>query len=383
MSRVKPLEMARMTVLDRYLFKQVLIAFLIVLGALTMIVWLTTSLRQLEVVTAQGQTFGIFLILAVLAIPLLVAQLTPFSFFIGTVFVLNKLNTDSEMTVMSASGLSQPRFVRPFLMLTVVVMIAMWVLTLFIVPAAMRDLRVYITNVRADLLGTIIQPGKFTTIDKGVTFHVRNRAPNGALLGVFVSDQRDVETEMTYLSSKGLILRTQEGTFLILENGQIIRRPKGKEFGSIIAFDRYAFNLSSLMGTVTAQFQANELTTGELLRGETGNPAQPNATGRARTELHDRIAIPLYTAAFMLIAFAALGQVRTARSTDRGRTISLAIASVVLLRIAGFGVSGLTQTYAVATPLIYLVPLAGIIIALKLGPFAKILKPARTRLGAA
>ncbi|MES2905605.1 MAG: LPS export ABC transporter permease LptF [Pseudomonadota bacterium] len=361
-----------MNVLDRYLFKQLSISFLIVLGVLTGIVWLTTSLRQLEVMTTQGQTLGIFLVLTTLAIPLLLMNLAPFSLFIGSVFTLNKMSNDSELVVMSASGVSQPQILRPFVMLTCLAMLGMWLLTLVIVPASMRELRISITNVRADLLGSIIQPGKFTTIDKGVTFHVRNRATNGALLGVFVSDQRDDEMEMTYLSDKGLIIRTKEGTFLILENGQIIRRPKGKEFGSIIAFDRYAFNLSSLMGVVAdAQFKPAERSTAELFNMSNDEGETRAAMNAAHAELHDRLAIPLYAMAFMLIAFAALGKVRTIRQAERGRTIGFAIASVVILRMIGFAMSALTQSYPAAAILIYLVPLAGIAVALVLGPFGK------------
>jgi lipopolysaccharide export system permease protein len=239
------------------------------------------------------------------------------------------------------------------------------------VPSALHALRYYTTNVRADLIGTIIQPGKFTSIDKGLTFHVRDRASNGALLGVFVNDRRDPETEMTYLSSKGLIIRTQDGTFLILENGQIIRRNQGKDFGSIIAFDRYAFNLTSFMGEIAfTEFPPPERTTSELLEPEKISNATPQFLSRAHSELHDRFATPLYTLALALIAFAALGRAKTTRQ-NHTRAIYGAIICAVLLRVLGFGVSGLTQRTLLAAPLIYFIPIAGIAAAIVFGPFWK------------
>ncbi len=358
-----------MSVTDRYIFRQALLAFAVVLGVLTLVVWLTTALRQLETITAQGQTVGIFLMLTSLALPMLIMQIAPFALFIGTVFTLNKMSADSELVVISASGVSEQRVMRPFLMLALCVALAGWLFSLVLVPSALRELRSYVTGVRADLISTIIQPGKFTAITKDLTFHVRERANNGALLGVFVNDRRDGEMELTYLSTKGLIVRTVDGTYLVLENGQIIRRPKGKETGSIIAFDRYAFNLSAFMSdTPNTDYTPSERTMGELFSPQAIPNVTPEFLNQARSELHNRLTLPFYSLAFVMVAFAALGRARTTRH-NRSQTIMIAIVAIVLLRVAGFGVSGLTQRSAAATPLIYLVPLIGIGLGALLGPY--------------
>ncbi len=358
-----------MPIIDRYIFRQSLVSFLIVLGALTMIVWMATALRQLDVITAQQQTIKIFFVITMLALPMLVLHIAPFALFIGNLFVLNKLGGDSELIVLSSSGHSEKQLLRPFLVLALMVALAGWSLSLSVVPASLRELRHYTTNVKADLLGTIIQPGKFTSIDNGLTFHVRDRTTNGVLLGVFVNDRRDPETEITYLSSRGLIIRTAEGTFLILEKGQIIRRNKGKDFGSITTFDRNAFNLSAFMGEVAfTEFTPSERFTSELFHPENIPNSTPRFLSRARAELHDRFASPLYSIAFIMIAFAALGRAQTTRH-NRTRAVYVAIVAAVLLRVLGFGMSGLTQHSALAAPLIYFVPLAGIAGAIIFGPF--------------
>jgi lipopolysaccharide export system permease protein len=362
-------ERFRVPVIDRYIFKQLLLSFLIVLGVLTMIVWMATALRQLDLITAQGQTLMIFLTITALALPMLIMHITPFALFTASIFTLNKLSSDSELVVLSSAGHSEKQLLRPFLLIAMLVGLSAWLLTLALVPSTLRELRYYTTNVKADLIGTIIQPGKFTSIDKDLTFHVRDRATNGALLGVFVNDRRDPEIEMTYMSSKGLIIRTAEGTFLILENGQIIRRNKDKDFGSIIAFDRYAFNLSAFMGEVAfTEFTPSERTTAELFKPEEISNATPSFLNRARVELHNRFAIPLYSIAFVLIAFAALGRTQTTRS-NRTSAIYIAIMCAIILRVFGFVMTGLTQHAVLPVPLIYLVPIAGIAAALAFCPF--------------
>src|SRR5205085_555370 len=96
----------RMSIFERYVFRTSLGAFLTGLGLLTGIVWLALALRQIDLMATKGQTFWIFLTVTGLIIPSLVMVIAPIALFIAVLFTLNKLNGDSELVVMSASGLS-------------------------------------------------------------------------------------------------------------------------------------------------------------------------------------------------------------------------------------------------------------------------------------
>jgi lipopolysaccharide export system permease protein len=351
-----------MTLIDRYILRQLLGAFVMVLGVLTGIVWLTSSLRQLDLLVTQGQTLVIFLGITLLALPLLIALIAPFALFIAFIFVLNKLNTDSELIVMSASGLSQARLARPLIGLALLVTAVSYAATLVIVPATLRTLREAVTAARADLITQVVQPGRFTTVEAGLTLHVRDRS-GGALLGVFVDDTRAEDASLTYLGQRGVVTRTVTGTFLVLENGQIIRRPKrGNQATSVISFESYAFNLSAFTAaTGVTAFPAQERWTGELIELATTPQSDVRFAGRVRSELHDRFATPLYVLGFALIAFAFLGRARTTRQS-RTEAVAFAIGTIVLVRILGFAASGFAQRDAWAIALIYLIPILTIIV---------------------
>ena len=47
------------------------------------------------------------------------------------------------------------------------------------------------TEVRADLVTNIVQPGRFIAIEQGLVLHIRERRPNGLLLGILIDDRRD------------------------------------------------------------------------------------------------------------------------------------------------------------------------------------------------
>jgi lipopolysaccharide export system permease protein len=336
-----------MHLVDRYILRQLSVGFLTCLVVLTALIWLTQALRDFDLMTAQGQTILIFLIITSLAIPSLVTIIAPVASFIAMVWTLNRLNGDSELVVMNSAGLSTRRLMRPFLLLAVAVAALVGVITIYAQPASMRELRFWLTQVRADLITKIVREGQFTTVAGGLTFHIRERLPSGALLGIFVQDARAKDQTLTYIAERGQIVESPEGTFLILEKGSVQRQLGGESDASIVVFDRYAFDLSQLVDEAdVTTFKPRERYTGELLDPDPNDPAFKTAPGRFRAELVDRLVAPLYPVAFMFVALAALGQARTTRQ-GRGLAIAVAIVTIVAVRVGGFA----AQTLAARTPL--------------------------------
>jgi lipopolysaccharide export system permease protein len=336
-----------MRLIDRYVLRQVGFAFLACLLILTALIWLTQALRDFDLLTAQGQTILIFFIITSLAIPSLVVIIAPVAMFIAIVWTLNRLNGDSELVVMSAAGLSPPRLMRPFALLAIVVAVLVAVITIYGQPASMRELRFWLTQVRADLISKIVREGQFTTVAGGITFHVRERLPNGALLGIFVQDARAKDQTLTYIAERGQIAESDVGTFLVLEKGSVQRQLADETTdASIVVFERYAIDLSQLVDEQdVTTFKPRERYTGELLDPDPKDPVFAAAPGRFRAELVERLVAPLYPVAFMLVALAALGQARTTRQS-RGTAIAVSIAAIVAIRVGGFA----AQTMAARTP---------------------------------
>jgi lipopolysaccharide export system permease protein len=346
--------------LERYIFRQAAVAFVAGLFVLTLVVWITQVLRQLDLVTNSGQTIALFFLMTSLGVPVLIALIAPIALFIAIVQTLNKLNGDSELIVMAAAGLSPIRLARPLLILTGLVMLLVGALSLHFTPSSIRYFRQLLTQVQANILTAIVRPGQFTQADRGLTFHIRDRAPGGVLLGIVVSDSRDPQVHMTYVAERGVISEVAQGTFFVLEQGNLQRREMKDGSTSIVVFDRYAFDLSQLTQSAETIYRPSERYTSELIRPNPADPMLERWQGRFRQELHDRLAAPLYPLALMCIAFAMLGQARTTRQS-RGAAIAGAIGAMALVRGAGFAVSGLVAARPAAVPLVYLLPLSAII----------------------
>lgn len=327
---------ATMGALGRYIFRTTLGAFLLVLVSLTTVIWITQALRDIDVVTSQGQTILVFLGMTTLIIPQLVMIIAPVALMIAASHVLNKLATDSEIIVMNAAGMPPWRLFRGFLAVTILVSVLVAMLSAYLAPKAVRELRRMAAEIRADLVANIVQPGRFTSLERGLTFHIRERRADGLLLGIFVDDRRDPKEQATFLAEKGDILENDRGTFLILDTGSVQRHQVEERDPTIVLFDRYAFDLSRLTGGPQAvTLSVRERYLWELVSPPPADPLFIKEPGLFRAELNDRIMAPLYPLAFMVIAFAYLGAPCTTRQSRNMSLVSV-ISGVVTLRMIGF-----------------------------------------------
>lgn len=346
-----------MTRLDRYVFRAAGTAFLGTLFVLAGMIWVTQALRELDIMTTQGQTILAFMFITSLALPALVLGLAPAALFMGVAHTLFRMNSDSEIVVASAAGISTWRFLRPLVILAVLVAALCTALSMELVPAAMRQFRYEITRVRADVVAFIAQPGRFTTLAPGMVFNVRERNANGVLGGIFINDARNPNEVNTYLADRGQIVDTEKGTFLILEEGAIHRRTPGKPDSNVVEFQRYAFDLSPFTsGSDNTVYRAPERTFRELLAPSPDDPAFQKDPGRFTEEIHRRLSLPLYVLAFFSIAVAALAEPRTTRE-GRGLALAATAPFVIALQVTSFGLINQVRNNADLVPVVYLVPI--------------------------
>ena len=322
--------------ISRYIFRTTFGAFLVVLISLTAVIWVTQALRDIDLMTSQGQTILVFVGITGLIIPLLVLVIAPIALLIAVAHTLNKMSTDSEIIVMNAAGMSPWLLFRSFLSVAVVVSILVTAISAYGAPKGLRMLRDWLTEVRANVVSTIVQPGRFTSIESGVTIHIRERRTNGQLMGIFLDDRRNPNERMTVVAEYGELIDNDNGTFLILQQGVVQRQQITDRDPAMVKFDRYAFDLSQFSGGPQAvKYSIRERYLWQLAFPDPKDPFLIEQPGPFRAELHDRLMAPLYPIAFVVIAFAYLGAPRTTRQS---RSLSMvgAVSGVGLLRLIGF-----------------------------------------------
>jgi lipopolysaccharide export system permease protein len=233
-------------------------------------------------------------------------------------------------------------------------------------PWSLRQLRSIVLDVRTDLLTQVIQPGRFTSPEPGLTFHIRERALNGVLEGLIMNDARDPKLIQSYLAEQGVIVEQNGTAYLVMSSGHILRRTDAEQPAQIIAFEKYAVDLDRFEAKATTEvpdLKPRERYLDELLHPEptsTGYRTQPN---RFTAEVHERFASPLYPLAFALIALAVVGQAQSTRQ-GRGERMAVGFAAAVATRLAGLAANNLVVIDTAAAPLLYLIPFGAMALSL-------------------
>lgn len=346
--------------IDKYIFKTTLASFALVLVSLTGVIWITQALRGIDLMTSQGQTIVTFLGITSLVIPALVLIIAPIALMIAISHTLNKLATDSEIIVMNAAGFSPFRLFRPFFYATCVVALGVAFIGAYLAPDGMRRIKQWDAEITADILTNILQPGRFAQLDQNLTIRIRERLPGGVLSGIFVDDRRDPKERVTIIADHGTVLKNESGSYLVLEDGNLERFEAGKRDPALVAFGRYAFDMSKFSN------QGRDVTLGirerylwELFSPSADDPVFKQLSGQFTAELHDRLMSPIYPFAFAILTFAFLGTPRTTRQS-RNFSIGGSIFAVFGLRMAGFALSVMTVKTPTAAIVQYGMLIAGI-----------------------
>jgi lipopolysaccharide export system permease protein len=346
--------------IDKYIFRTTLASFALVLVSLTGVIWITQALRGIDLMTSQGQTILTFLGVTSLVIPALVLIISPIALMIAVSHTLNKLATDSEIIVMNAAGFSPFRLFRPFFYATCVVALLVAFIAAYLAPDGMRRLKQWDADITADVLANILQPGRFAQLDQNLTIRIRERQPGGLLTGIFIDDRRDANERVSIVADHGTVVKTDSGSFLILEDGNLERFELGKRDPALVAFGRYAFDMSKFSN------QGRDIALGirerylwELISPPEDDPVYKEVPGQFRAELHDRFMAPIYPFAFAALTFAFLGAPRTTRQSSNF-SIGSSILAVFVLRMIGFACS-VTAVKSPVAPLVQYLMLLGAI----------------------
>lgn len=339
---------------SRYIFKQLLVAVLFVGLCLTCAIWLTQSLRYIELIVKHGISLGTFLYLTMLLLPSFLAIVLPIALFSSILFTYNKLWMDRELVALRAIGVSQMALAVPALAMAGLVMAVGFVLNLYFMPAAYRSFKDLEFAIKNDFSAIFLQEGKFNTIGSGLTVYVRQHQSNGELLGILVHDMRNAKKPVTYIAERGALIQTPEGPRVVLINGNRQQVDRADGHLSLLYFDKYSVDLSWLSKDIEGHWRRpQERFLGELLHPDMSNKDDAYYYGQLIVEAHQRLISPFYAFAFTLIGLAALLSGDFSRQGQTKRVL-VAVLCIVVLQSSAIGIQNLAGKNLHLLPLLYI-----------------------------
>lgn len=347
-----------MTHLQRYFFRQALWPLIVAGAALTGLALLTQSLSSISLLIEESRGAFLFFYVTALALPQLVSLIIPIALFIGIIYTLHRLHTESELVVASASGLSRWGVMTPVIRLTALAVIAHLGLNLWAQPYSFREMRRALHDARADLAASLVKPGEFVQPNDDLTLYVQSVGNGGRLHGLMIEDARDPEQPVIYMAETGRLVQSGATPSIVLENGNIQQLEEDGRL-SYLDFDSYPFELGRFVETQgELVYKLSDRYLHELFYPDLTDHWERSNQDSMRAEGHGRLAMPLHDLAIALIAILALIGGDFSR-TGYGLRIWIAAAAALTLRLLGFA----AQSAAAEAPMLnvfqYLLPLAG------------------------
>ena len=349
-----------MTRFDRYMLSQFMVLFGFFALVLVSIFWINKAVRMFDRLIGDGQPAWIFLEFTALTLPGVIGVVLPIATFAAAVYVTNRMSTESELTVVQATGYSPWRLSRPVLAYGILIALMMSLLGHYLVPKSLSQLRLRQAEVSQNVTAKLLTEGEFLHPAPGITFYIRDITPEGELRDVFLSDQREGRDPVTYTSTQAYLVQEGGGTKLVMVDGlaQTLRREGNRLFTT--HFDDFSYDVSSLIrNDPTTLSRVDFALTGDLLF----RPGDVMARTGARLsdvlyEAHDRFAQALICIVAALIGFATLLVGSYSRFGVWWQIVT-AFTLLVLIKMIEGGISGVVLARASAWPLIYVPSLVG------------------------
>lgn len=357
---------------DTYLFKNLLIATVFITIVLSAVVFLTQSLKFLELVVESGASSLNSWYLTSLALPRFFEVIVPLAMMASVVFVFNKMNMDSEMVAIRSIGFSPYQIGRPAILLALLLTFLLYGISMFAAPMALDTMRKMEQVIKAQFSTALFREGVFNRAGSGLTVYIREKNADGEMAGLVIHDNREENPNpSTVLAKRGVVINTDDAFQVVVYDGS--RQEFDAEKGVLqrLNFERYIIDLPDSDPVRQRWREPEERTLIELFNPDMTEERDVQSLRAFQIEINKRLTGPLLSVVYTLIAIAILligpidrrGQGRRiliviglvlciqslyltsfniARKTDLGFVLMYALVIVPSL-LAGFMISGASE----------------------------------------
>lgn len=289
------------TLLDRYIFSELLAPFGLSLGALCFVMLTRELLRLVELLVSKG--VGLWSVLKVIAmlLPSGLVLTLPVAGLIASITAFGRLSFDKELVAMRAAGLSLLRLSQPVVLFSVVVFTLTLVLSQWGQPWSSLNLKKVALNLLKDQLVLALERGTFNEPIPRMMIYVPDDPDGRPTTGIFVSDERTGEDPRVIVAQQYQVLMdpAHDQVALRLLNGVIHSRPDQVDRYRQITFTSYdiRLNLNQSSYAATEERPSYEQIVAQLARTN----GQDSGALRRLMEYYKDLAFPTASLVFCLL----------------------------------------------------------------------------------
>jgi lipopolysaccharide export system permease protein len=306
----------KLTIIDRYIARELLSTFLAVVFVLLIIVLSTEIVHLLKWLSQGVIPISAFLAYLLNSLFEFGVILIPLSLLMAILLAFGRLYRDSEMAALSSSGIGPWQLYRPLMLVAVPVTLLLMLLLLYIKPIITYQRALISAEVQSRAEVDTLMVGQFNrSSENAVLFLESEDKHNNRIQNVFFHQKRDTGNHVDLARSTSTWYDSDQRRYMMMHNGVHYTGEPGKADYRIIEYQDYGVHIDKK--AVHVHLSEKSKSVAELWQSD-------NLVDKA--ELQWRLTLPLAT---IIVAFMALPlSYTTPRS---GRYSKLALALIIYL----------------------------------------------------
>ena len=314
-------------ILDKYIFREVLLTFLFGICAFSAVfIGSGTLFKIAKYITDYGASLSSVIKVFVYGLPNVIMWTFPMSMLLATLLTFGRLSSSSEITAMKSCGIGFFRIAAPAILLGFIVSICAILFNEYVVPWANTAYR---NVVYYEIQGNSGMKSQDHVILKDIQ--------NGKIQRLLYARRYDADTEtlqgltLQEFNDDGKVVHVENADFAeygdsqwVMHNGMLYDITEGQSEHSL-RFDKQVLPIkASPKQIVREQKDPEELTMKELKAQIDIMKTQYVDTNKLETELYQRITVPMASLIFALVGVP-LGLQPTRNSSSAGFAMSVII----------------------------------------------------------
>ena len=247
----------------RKLYLDILSFFLLSSLAITAIVWVIQGVNLLDIVTEHGHSYKVYFIYALLNIPKIFSKLIIFSFFLSLFVIINRYENNNEILVFWINGINKITFINFIFKISLFFLIVQLFFNVFLVPYTQNLSQKFLKTSSIDFFPKLISEKKFSKVSKNLNIFVEKYKENGTLEGIYIKEKLNNDGNKIIISSKGKLIKSNDGYNFKLYKGKIINIDKNGSFN--LGFKETVYELDKINFKTRKEIKLGETKTSFLI----------------------------------------------------------------------------------------------------------------------
>ncbi len=225
-----------MTIIDKYVAKQLVFACVLAILVLSGPVVLVTLFKDLpsEAIFTElfwPSLYGIACMILYVSLPVPIA--------VAIVWTYSRLASDSTLIVFHSAGISTLGVRAPAFLVATCGAILGYAMSCFFAPHSANKIHDMLFSLRHDITPALLQEGKFNEISGGrQVIYFTKRLSRTEFSDVFIKEVTDEHEEKAYYARSASFVRNADGSWIVLRDGSMqVTNPSRSEVRSL-AFDQ-------------------------------------------------------------------------------------------------------------------------------------------------